>query len=179
MISPQPMWDSRTCNSLRGSPVGASRAFDSREEEATASLWVVPESTNRNPLCQVAGGLSMKQVLDIHRKRVAPNGFDPIPWTPFLMRPRLLSTVCRASRANDRRCGGRRGTDPSGAGISVAGLCHQQTRVPFHFWSDLRKHPHRAPAGSCVFVAYEHTDSSPGATLSDVNGRYLLCGITK
>ena len=29
-----------------------------------------------------------------------------------------------------------------------------------------------------VFVAYEHTDSSPGATtLSDVNGRYLLCGI--
>jgi hypothetical protein len=29
-----------------------------------------------------------------------------------------------------------------------------------------------------VFVAYEHTESSPGATtLSDVDGRYLLCGI--
>lgn len=29
-----------------------------------------------------------------------------------------------------------------------------------------------------VFVAYEHTDSSPGATtVSDGNGRYLLCGI--
>jgi hypothetical protein len=35
----------------------------------------------------------------------------------------------------------------------------------------------RRPVPS-LFVAYEHTDSSPGAsTVSDVNGRYLLCGI--
>ena len=61
---------------------------------------------------------------------------------------RLLPTVCRASRANDGRCGCGCRDCSLRAGIGVTRLCHKQTWLPIHFWSDLRKHAFRPPAGS-------------------------------